>query len=333
MKRTILLMVFTITAICARAQQDTQVSQYVFNGLYINPAYAGYKDDLFIQSYYRSQWVGVNGAPKSFAVAGDGSFQNGSVGLGVILTSDQIGAQSTVSGYLNYAYRIRVGENENSKLAFGIAAGMMQLGIDGSKLNAITPGDEAVPIGSQSRVTPDANFGIYYSTEHYFAGASVTNLLGKFILKKDESNILVPIPQPHFYLTAGALIGINDQMKFKPVILLKDDVKGPTSLDVDGFILMNERLSIGAFYRTSVKLYQKNNLQSDLPSQNAFGGIIEFFATPNLRIGYSYDHSLNALGNYNYGSHELSIGVYLDKGSSNKSGSYMGSDGSRCYKF
>jgi type IX secretion system PorP/SprF family membrane protein len=333
MKRTILLIAFTIIAICARAQQDTQVSQYVFNGLYINPAYAGYKDDLFIQSYYRSQWVGVNGAPKSFAVAGDGSFQNGSVGLGVILTSDQIGAQSTVSGYLNYAYRIRVGEDENSKLAFGIAAGMMQLGIDGSKLNAITPGDEAVPIGSQSRVTPDANLGIYYSTTHYFAGASVTNLLGKFILKKDESNILVPIPQPHFYFTTGALFDINDQMKFKPVILLKDDVKGPTSLDVDGFILMNERLSIGAFYRTSVKLYQKNNLQSDLPSQNAFGGIIEFFATPNLRIGYSYDHSLNALGNYNYGSHELSIGLYLDKGSSNNRSSYSGSDGSRCYKF
>ncbi|WCT11847.1 type IX secretion system membrane protein PorP/SprF [Mucilaginibacter jinjuensis] len=332
MKKTILLIGFMLAAFCVKAQQDTQVSQYVFNGLYINPAYAGYKDDLFIQSYYRSQWVGVTGAPKSFAVAGDGSFANGSVGLGVIITSDQIGAQSVVTGYLNYAYRIRLGENENSKLAFGLAAGMMQLGIDGSKLNAVTPGDQAVPVGSQSRLTPDANFGIYYSNENYFAGISATNILGHFILQKTESNILVPIPQPHFYLTAGALISMNDQMKFKPVILLKDDVKGPTSLDIDGFVLMNERLSIGAFYRTSVKLYQKNNLQSDLPSQNAFGGIVEFFATPNLRIGYSYDHALNALSNYNYGSHEISIGLYLDKGSSSTS-KYSGSDGSRCYKF
>jgi type IX secretion system PorP/SprF family membrane protein len=188
MKKTILLIAFVITALYARAQQDTQVSQYVFNGLYINPAYAGYKEDLFIQSYYRSQWVGVTGAPKSFAVAGDGSFANGNVGLGVILTSDQIGAQRVVSGYLNYAYRIRLGENENSKLAFGMAAGMMQLGIDGSKLNAVTPGDEAVPIGSQSRVTPDANFGVYYSNNALLCrNASATNFLGHFILKKNES--------------------------------------------------------------------------------------------------------------------------------------------------
>ncbi len=244
MKKIILLIMFIITAMRARAQQDTQVSQYIFNGLYINPAYAGYKDDLFIQSYYRSQWVGITGAPKSFALAADGSFQNGSVGLGVIITNDQTGAQSVTTGYLNYAYRIRLGDNENAKLAFGLAAGMMQLGIDGSKLNAITPGDMAVPAASQSRLTPDANFGIYYSNQYYFAGISATNILGHFILKKNESNILVPIPQPHYYFTAGALVGLSNQMKFKPVILLKDDIKGPTSLDIDGFILMGERFSI-----------------------------------------------------------------------------------------
>ncbi|NCD68749.1 PorP/SprF family type IX secretion system membrane protein [Mucilaginibacter agri] len=333
MKKAILIIIFITSAVCARAQQDAQVTQYIFNGIYINPAYSGYKEDLYVQSYYRSQWVGITGAPKSFAVAGDGSFMNGNVGLGVVLTNDQIGAQSVLTGYINYAYRIRVGENENSRLAFGLAAGMMQLGIDGSKLNAVQPGDAAVPVSSQSRIAPDANFGIYYSTENYFAGVSATNILARFVLKKDESNILVPIPQPHFYLTAGALISINDQTKFKPVVLLKDDVKGPTSLDVDGFILLNERLSFGAFYRSSVKLYPKNNLQNDLPSQNAFGGIIEFFATPNLRIGYSYDHALNALSNYNYGSHEFSVGLYIDKVGSNRTGSYSGSDGRRCYKF
>lgn len=328
MKKGILLIVITIMALYAKAQQDSQFSQYIFNGVYINPAYAGYKDDMYVQSYFRSQWVGVTGAPKSFAIAADNSFSDGSVGLGVTLTSDQIGAQSTLAGYLNYAYRIRIGQDETSHLAFGLAAGMTQLGIDGSKLNAIQPGDQAIPTVSQSRILPDANFGIYYANSNYFAGLSATNILARFLNNDKGSNLLVPVPQPHFYLTAGTLIPINEDVRVKPVFLIKDDLKGPTTLDIDGFILLNERINFGAFYRSSIKLYPKNNLQNDLPKQNAFGIIAEFFATPSIRIGYSYDQSLNNLGSYNYGSHELSVGFYIDgNGNSDRS------NGLRCYKF
>lgn len=328
MKKGVLLIVITIMAIQARAQQDAQFTQYIFNGVYINPAYAGYKEDMYVQSYFRSQWVGVTGAPKSFAIAADGSFKDGSVGLGVTLASDQIGAQSTLAGYLNYAYRIRIGEDESSHLAFGLAAGMMQLGVDGSKLNAIQPGDQAIPTASQSRIIPDANFGIYYANSRYFAGISSTNILAKFINKDNAQNILVPVPQPHFYLTAGTLIPLNEDVMLKPVFLIKDDLKGPTTLDVDGFILLNERINFGAFYRSSIKLYPKNNLQNNLPKEDAFGVIAEFFATPSIRIGYSYDQSLNSLGNYNYGSHELSVGFYI-----NRTSAADRSNGIRCYKF
>lgn len=328
MKKGVLLIAIILTAIHARAQQDTQFSQYIFNGLYINPAYAGYKEDMYVQSYFRSQWVGVTGAPKSFAIAADNSFKDGSVGLGVTLASDQIGAQSTLAGYLSYAYRIRVGQDETSRLAFGLAAGMMQLGIDGSKLNAIQPGDQVIPVISQNRIIPDANFGIYYANSSYFAGLSATNILARFINNDTEHNLLVPVPQPHFYLTAGTLIPVNEDVRIKPVFLIKDDLKGPTTLDIDGFVLLNERVNLGAFYRSSIKLYPKNNLQNDLPKQDAFGVIAEFFATPSIRIGYSYDQSLNSLGNYNYGSHELSVGFYIDGNSSADQ-----SNGLRCYKF
>jgi type IX secretion system PorP/SprF family membrane protein len=233
-----------------------------------------------------------------------------------------------MTGYVSYAYRIRVGEDETSHLAFGLSAGIIQLGIDGSKLNAVQPGDQAIPVASQTTIIPDANFGIYYANANYFAGISSTNILASFVHNNNAQNMLVPIPKPHFYLTAGTLIPINDEIRVKPVFLIKDDVKGPTTLDVDGFVLMNERLSLGAFYRSSIKLYPKNNLQTDLPKQNAFGGIVEFFATPSIRIGYSYDHSLNSLGSYNYGSHEFSIGFYLN----NRSGADR-SSGFRCYKF
>lgn len=322
-------MILIIIAIRARAQQDTQFSQYIFNGIYINPAYSGYKEDVFIQSYFRSQWVGINGAPQSFAIAADGAITNKNVGLGVMVSNDQIGAQSVLSGYFNYAYRIRIGEDETSRLAFGLAAGMLQLGIDGSKLNAVNPIDQAVPVASESRLIPDANLGLYYANKNWFAGVSMTNMLANYIPHKNLDNILVPIPQPNLYLTGGALIPINDDIRVKPAFLLKDDFKGPTTLDLDGFLLMNERVTFGAFYRSSVKLYPKHNLQSDLPDQNAFGVIAEFFATPSIRIGYSYDHSLSGLGNYNYGSHELSIGFYINTGRSNNNNISL----PRCYKF
>lgn len=328
MKKVILGLVVCLFAMHVKAQQDTQVSQYIFNGIYINPAYTGYKEDVYIQSYFRSQWVGITGAPKSFAIAADGAVNDGRVGLGVTLANDQIGAQSLLTGYVNYAYRIRVGQDETSHLAFGLAAGMMQLGIDGSKLNAVQPGDQAIPVASQSMIIPDANFGVYYANGNYFAGLSATNILAHVIHHNNAENLLVPIPQPHFYLTGGTLIPINDEVRIKPVLLIKDDFKGPTTLDVDAFVLMNERISFGAFYRSSIKLYPKNNLQNDLPKENAFGGIVEFFATPGIRVGYSYDHSLNGLGSYNYGSHELSVGFYL-----NNSRSGDRSSGFRCYKF
>lgn len=327
-KKSILLIVTIVLYLQANAQQDAQFSQYLFNGLYINPAYAGYKEDMFVQSYFRSQWVGIEGAPKSFAIAADGSFKDGSVGLGATLVSDQIGAQSSLAGYINYAYRIRIGDDETSHLAFGLAAGMIQLGIDGSKLNAIQPGDEAIPTASQSRIIPDANFGMYYANKSYFAGISATNILARYVSKNNPQNVLVPVPQPHFYLTAGTLIPLNDEVMLKPVVLIKDDLKGPTTMDADGFLMLNERISFGAFYRTAVKLYPKPNLQSNLPSEDAFGLIAEFFATPNIRIGYSYDQSLNSLGNYNYGSHELSVGFYLGRAGNSGPGSTM-----RCYKF
>lgn len=315
-------------AIGVKAQQDTQMSQYIFNGIYINPAYAGYKEDMYVQSYFRSQWVGLTGAPESFSIAADGALTNANIGLGVMINSDHVGAQNTLSGYLNYAYKIHIGNDETSVLSFGLAGGIEQLGIDGSKLNAIQTGDSAIPITSQTTTLPDANFGMYYSNSSYFVGLSATNILAKYVQKNNSSNVLVPVPQPHIYFTGGTLIDLSGDMKLKPVFLLKDDFKGPTTLDVDAFFIFNGGLSLGAFYRNSIKLYPKTNLQNNYTNQNAFGGVVEFFATPSLRIGYSYDHALNALGTYNYGSHELSVGFYINGDS--RSGK---SRALRCYQF
>lgn len=332
MKKGILLMMLIIATFSSKAQQDAQLTQYLFNGIYINPAYSGYKADVFAQSYFRSQWVGVKGAPVSYAVAADGSFSDDHVGLGLILASDKIGAQSSFTGYVNYAYRIQIGDDESSRLSFGIAGGYVQLGLDGTQLNAIQQNDQAVPFNYQSTIVPDVNFGIFYGNNNYFFGLSATNLLAKYAGKNRESTTIAPIPQPHFYLTGGALIPLNDYggMMLKPVVLIKDDTRGPTTIDLDGIMILNERISIGAFYRSSFKLYSKPQLQDNLPHQGAFGALAEFFATPNVRIGYSYDKPVNALGSYTSGSHELSLGFYFGR-----AGSGTGSEDyrRRCYKF
>lgn len=326
MKRFISILFIAGLISSAKAQQDAQFTQYLFNGIHINPAYAGYKDDLYVQSFYRSQWAGIKGAPKSFSIAADGAFNDGNVGLGLIVNNDQLGAQSYLTAYANYAYRIKLND-EDSQLAFGIAAGIMQLGLDGNKLEGYKPGDGLIPVGSQTNTLPDARFGIYYANKNYFAGFSATNMLAKYMAKKSKENRLVPVPQPHFYFTAGALFPVNEDVQFKPVILFKDDTKGPSSLDINAFLLLKETIWLGGFYRSSFDLYKKDYQQNGLSKQNAIGAILEVFATENLRIGYSYDYSLNKLRDYNNGSHEISVGFYINRNNSNRDRQL------RCYKF
>jgi type IX secretion system PorP/SprF family membrane protein len=298
----------------ARAQQDAQFSQYTFNGLYINPAYAGYKQDTYLNAFYRSQWTGLEGAPQTFSLAADGAVNDNKVGLGLLLTQDHIGAQSSLSVYGNYAYRLQVGYNENSRLAFGLGLGFVQNAIDGSKLNAVQEGDTYIPTGYQSNLLTDARIGVLYTNERFFIGASADNVLAHLQASAKDRSVLSPVPVPHFYFTAGALFTMNDQVKIKPSFLIKDDLNGPTSLDLNAFALVGERVWLGATYRTAVPLYPKPHLQSNLQKSNALIGVLEVFATDRLRIGYSFDFSLTPLRNYNYGSHELSIGFYLRSG-------------------
>lgn len=313
MKRMIGLLSIAGMISSASAQQDSQYTQYIFNGIHINPAYTGYKGDIYVQSFYRSQWAGIKGAPKTFSVAADGAFYDDKVGLGLIVSNDQLGAQTYLTAYANYAYHIKTGYGGTGQLSFGIAAGMVQMGLDGTKLEGYKPGDELIPVGSQTSTVPDARFGVHYANESFFVGLSMTNMLARYLAKRNTEDSRIPVPQPHLYLSAGALFPFSEDVKFKPVILFKDDTKGPSAMDITTFLLLKDRLWIGAFARTSFDLYKKDYQQKGLAKEHAMGAILEVFATENIRIGYSYDYSLNKLRNYNYGSHELSAGFYINR--------------------
>lgn len=290
----------------AQGQQLPQFSQYMFNGLHINPGYAGYKGQPYIQSTYRSQWVNFPGAPETLTVTADFSANEGRMGFGASILTDQMGPSRTSSGLLTYAYRIRTG-NE-SFLGLGASAGVSEYSLDGSMFDPNDFDDVNIPEGKISSVTPNLNTGIFFHSPKFYAGVSAYNLVGKRGL--EEEAIALAYHNMHFYLTAGLLLPLSESVQFKPSFLLRTAEEGPSNLDVNGMFLFMERLWLGASYRSNVKL-NGADLPNNLSKRNAVAFIAEIFATKNLRLGYAYDHNTNVLNSYKNSSHEVSLGLYI----------------------
>lgn len=291
----------------AMAQQDAQFSQYIFNGIYINPAYAGYRELTNVHAFYRNQWTGFNGAPKDVSIAVDGSANDGNVGLALQIASDRLGAQDEVSAYGNYAYRLRLNADGSSRLAFGLGVGVVQNKLNGNLLDPNDANDEQISNYVQKQVLPTTRFGVFFNSDRFYAGVSADNVGPKYFSTLKNDNEIIPVPRPHYYLTAGLLVPISTDIQIKPSFLLKDDRSGPTSLDLNAMFLLGGKVWIGGSYRTGVKLYNKSYLQNDLMNRNALIGMIELFAGKGLRIGYAYDQTVSSLRGYTGGSHEISV--------------------------
>ncbi len=313
-------LIFSVmTAFSAAAQQDVQFSQYVFNGLAVNPAYAGYKEDTYLHTIYRKQWVGFPGAPQTGAVSLDGvpnwsRFQ--SVGIGGQLLWDKLGPQQSVSLYASYAYRIPLDDDGERRLCLGIGFGVTQYSIDGGALVPLDENDPYIPTGKVSTFKPDARFGIYYFTPKFYAGASVMdlfsgNLYNTAVVGNNNYKYLTIRKTRHCYFTAGYLVNLSDNVKLRPSFMMKEDFKGPTNVDFNLFMLLGQRLWVGGSYRTAVKLWNKANLQPNLEQTDAASAMIEFFVTDRLRAGYAYDFTTSGLAGQQSGSHEISIGLVL----------------------
>lgn len=315
MKSLFFTICLLITAIAANAQQNAPNSKYIFNGLYINPAYSGYKQDLFVQSSYKSQWTGFSGAPTSYSLAADGLLNDSKVGLGLVFSGDNVGAQSNLSAYGSYAYHIQMDENENSQLSFGLGVGFVQNGIDGTKLNAVNSNDSTIPMNFQSLLLPDAKAGIMYSNDNIYAGISMDNMVAHYF-KKDNS-IFAIVPKPRYYLTGGGLMTLNDDLKLRPSFLFTQTQDGLKCLDLNMFVLFADHLWVGGTYRTNVG---STNINANVPFQNAnaVAAMVQIVASDSVRLGYAFDYSMSALGSNSYGSHEISIGLYFKSKKSNR---------------
>jgi type IX secretion system PorP/SprF family membrane protein len=299
----------------AKAQQNIQFTQYIFNSLSVNPAYAGYKEEWFAQLALRSQWTGIDGAPRTGQISIDGvTSDSKNVGLGLQITDDRLGPQTATSIYANYAYRLRLDADDTQRLSFGLGAGVTQYGLDGNKLRPVDGDDINLPVGNISNTIPDVRFGVYYYNPKFYIGLSAMDLFSEKqsngLFSQNDGTAQNIKRQRHYYLIAGTLINLSEDTKLRPSILFKEDFKGPSSLDLGGMVIFNERFWLGGSYRTGVDLWKKQYQKGQsLSSLNSISAITQFYFTERFRMGYSYDFIISELSGMQNGTHEITIGM------------------------
>jgi type IX secretion system PorP/SprF family membrane protein len=293
-----IILIFTAIVLCTlnvSAQQDPMVSQYMFNGLYLNPAYAGSHDYWSSTLSYRNQWVGLEGAPETAIAAVDGRIADKNMGLGLILLHDKIGVTRQNTAIINYSYQIKTGAK--SKLALGINAGVSQFS---AKLTDLTVWDQDNVFQNDltSQLLPRFGVGVYHYGKNHYVGLSIPTLFAyqkdmNFNFDLSRSSFL----RRHYLLTAGYVFETSKDIKIKPSILLKYVQNAPLQADLNLSAVYKDMYWIGVSYRT----------------YDALAIILEYQTNSYFRIGYAYDVTLSKLRNYSSGSHEIMIGIDFGK--------------------
>lgn len=268
------------------AQQDPHYTQYMYNMNVINPAYAGSKENLSFGLLYRKQWVDIDGAPSTFTASGH-SPAGKNVGLGLSVIADEIGPVREQNAYADFSYTLNLGGEH--RLALGIKAGatFQDIGLSSQIAGTLPiPGDDAFSEDT-SNTYFNIGTGIFYYTQNYYIALSVPNMLKANHL--DFNGVKYGTETQHYFLTGGYVFDLNPNLKFKPFAMLKSAFNSPSSLDLSANFLIQERFEIGGTYRID----------------DSFGAMVNFAISPNLRIGYAYDHIVSELRTAAPSSHEI----------------------------
>jgi type IX secretion system PorP/SprF family membrane protein len=272
-------------------QQDPLFSQYMFNTLAFNPAYAGSADVLTVLALSRHQWVGFEGAPSTQTFVAHSPLKKQNMALGFTAITDKAGPVRQTGVLADYAYRIRI--NDESQLAFGLKGGINLFQADIASLSTVEVDPANVNI--EGKLLPNFGFGLFYHSERYYAGLSVPKLLENDISSGSTSALVTAAEVRHFFLMGGYVFDIDRGVKFKPSFLLRRVEGAPLSLDVNANFLFRERIWLGAMYRLG----------------NAFGLLAQYQVNDQFRIGYAFDLTTTALGAYNAGTHEIMLNYDL----------------------
>jgi type IX secretion system PorP/SprF family membrane protein len=290
MKKRILLFALLLTAVLSYSQQDAQFTQYMYNTININPAYAGSRGALSIFGLYRTQWVGIEGAPVTSTASLNTPLNESRLGLGISLINDKIGptTENTISADLSYT----IDTSDDWKLSFGLKGTANLFDLDATKLNNVVPDPS---LQNYSTFSPNIGAGVYWHSDYAYIGLSIPNFLET--QRYDDNDVKIYKEKINYYLIAGYVFDLNDTVKFKPAVLTKMVEGAPLQVDVSGNFMFFDKLMMGVSYRWSA----------------ALSAMVGFQVSDGLYIGYGYDRETTNLNNYNSGSHEIFLRYELFK--------------------
>lgn len=285
------------------AQQDPQFTQYMYNTMGINPAYAGSRGVISIFGMHRTQWIGVDGAPTTNNFSVHSPIGNRGLGLGVTIANDQIGPSVENDIAANMSYTINM--DSDYKLAFGLKASASLLSVDFTKLNIYDPSDPRFQYNIDNKFVPNIGAGLYLYTDNAYVGLSVPSILEASHYDKsarDEGNNFMVKERMHYYLMTGYVMDLSYNLKFKPSLLTKIVAGAPLQVDVSANFLYNEKFTAGLAYRWS----------------GAVSAMAGFQVSDAFAVGYAYDAETNKLASYNSGSHEIFLRFEIFKSSNSR---------------
>lgn len=289
LNKLILICGMLTIAFSARAQQDAMYTQYMFNTLALNPAYAGSRNVTSATALFRNQWTGMDGAPKTGTITIDAPLANKKFGIGAQFFTDKLGITQTNAGILSTAYRIRM---DKGTLAFGIQGSVSQYRADYTDVFLNNPAFDPAFADNVNKILFNLGTGVYYNTDNFYVGLSAQDLIANRLTPYESPNSDIKNEQAmHLFLAAGIVLPVSDDFKIKPSFLVKGVKGAPIQADLNATLWIKDVIGIGAQYRTSADL----------------AGMVEIQATPQIRLGYSYDYSTTNLRNFNSGSHEIMI--------------------------
>jgi type IX secretion system PorP/SprF family membrane protein len=267
------------------AQQLPQFTQYMYNTVSINPAYAGSREALSIVGLHRSQWVGFDGGPITQTLSIHTPLRNDRVGLGLSFIEDDLGPENFTYVYGDFSYAIPTGKT--GKLAFGIKGGFTQYSLD-ADFRASENFDPLIR-GIEDRWTPNIGLGVYWSTDLVYFGLSAPRVLNTDRNKEQGYEALERLS---YYFTGGIVFDLSNSVKLKPAFMVKATNGAPMSYDLSANFLFNEKFWLGGSYRINEQTA-------------ALGGLVDFQVSRQLRLGYSYEKPLSEIRNYSSGTHEV----------------------------
>lgn len=285
------------------AQQDPQFTQYMYNTMGINPAYAGSRGVISIFGMHRTQWIGVDGAPTTNNFSVHSPIGDRGLGLGVTIANDQIGPSVENDIAANMSYTINM--DSDYKLAFGLKASASLLSVDFTKLNIYDPSDPRFQYNIDNKFVPNIGAGLYLYTDNAYVGLSVPSILEASHYDKsarDEGNNFMVKERMHYYLMTGYVMDLSYNLKFKPSLLTKIVAGAPLQVDVSANFLYNEKFTAGLAYRWS----------------GAVSAMAGFQVSDAFAVGYAYDAETNKLASYNSGSHEIFLRFEIFKSSNSR---------------